>query len=488
MDVNGMALIHRDHSEETTAMNRNEDNPRQPGNSYGGPISRRQFLKQMMATGLGLAGVSVGLAGCQTAPATSSATPAGGSTPAPAADTRPLTPTFYQWVEDFHSQSILRINKTFPGLNYQIAPVEGFGIERFVAEGKNKESTWDVYMGMTPFVEMTQLIEADVIEPWDPYIPKDVLNDLIPSIREECSVNGKLYNWPFLLDVCVLGWNSKMTDQAGITSTPKSWDDYLANAKQIMDSKAALYGATFDALGWRSIAPFAHSFSPDVYTPEGLFEFTSEPAIEALMLMKKIMAVSHPDILLAGTSDGGVSGTPDEVAFAARKVGYYTKFQNAILRMSGNWPDPAKVRLAALPSFSGGAGSTVFWTTGATLFKHGQNKEKAAEYIKTLTYDRQLWKESILGTETAHPGQLPPYKSIHAEWEKNKPDWMPDFVPLVRNQLDAARAITTHLFGLTQFLIGKEHWEKYLTGQVSNPKDALQAAKDAVLAELAKKK
>ena len=59
-----------------------------------------------------------------------------------------------------------------------------------------------------------------------------------------------------------------------------------------------------------------HCMSPDVYTSEGLFDFTSDAAIEALMLMKKIMAIANPDILLEGASDGGVNGTPDEVAFA----------------------------------------------------------------------------------------------------------------------------------------------------------------------------
>ena len=73
------------------------------------------------------------------------------------AQDRPLTPTFYQWIEDLHP-GIPAVNAKFPGINYQIAPVEGFGIERFVAEAKNKESTWDVYVGQTPFVEMSAMI------------------------------------------------------------------------------------------------------------------------------------------------------------------------------------------------------------------------------------------------------------------------------------------------------------------------------------------
>src|ERR1700744_3140085 len=119
-----------------------------------GRIDRRQFMTRSLMTGLGLAGVG--------AVAKSSI----GS--ALAAD-RPLTPTFYQWIQDLHP-AIPEVNAKFPGINYQVAPVEGFGVERFIAEAKEKQSTWDVYVGQTPFVEMSAMIKGDVIEPWDKYI------------------------------------------------------------------------------------------------------------------------------------------------------------------------------------------------------------------------------------------------------------------------------------------------------------------------------
>ena len=390
-------------------------------------LTRRQMLR-LLATGTVTAAGGALLAACGgTAPTTPP-----GSAPAQTS-TRPLTPTFYQWIVDLHP-SIPQVNSSFEGLNFQIAPVQGFGIERFVAEAKNKESTWDVYVGMTPFVEMSQLIKADVIEPWDDYIPKDVLDDILPPIREECTVNGKLYSWPFLLDVIGMAWNSNLTDKAGITTVPTTWDEYLANAKQVVDSGAAPYGATYDARGWRSLAPFTHSMSTNVYTPEGLFDFTSEPAVEALILMKKIKDLANPDILNEGTTDGGVNNTPDEGAFAAQQVAYYTKYFNAPLRFAQTGGFSDKLRMAGLPRFANSQGGTVFWTTGACLFKYGKNKEKAVEYMRALTYNQQIWKDSIAGSPTAHPGQLPPYKSIYAEWEANKPDWMQPFVALVREQ------------------------------------------------------
>ena len=128
-------------------------------------------------------------------------------------------------------------------------------------------------MGMTPFVEMTGLIEADVIEPWDDYIPQEILDDIIPSIREECTVDGKLYSWPFVLDIIGTTWNTNLTEAAGITDTPETWDQYLEFAKQVVDSGAAPFGATFDAHGWRSLAPFTYSLSTDVYREDGTLGF-----------------------------------------------------------------------------------------------------------------------------------------------------------------------------------------------------------------------
>jgi ABC-type glycerol-3-phosphate transport system substrate-binding protein len=439
-----------------------------------GQISRRRFMQTMMLAGMGLSGVR-----------------ALGASPF-RQEGRPLTPTFYQWIYNNHPE-VNTLNQNYPNLDAQIAPVEGFDVARFVAEGQNQESTWDVYVGMTPFVEMAALIAADVIEPWDNYISQDVLDDIIPSIREECTVDGKLYSWPFLLDVIVSGSNSSITNAAGLPEAlPTTWDEYLANSQTVVESGAARYGCTFDAHGWRSLAPFTHSLSTDAYynlegDPVPLFDFTSEPALAALELMKQQLDLSSANALQPGATDGGVNQTPDEVAFGAQQVAYYTKYQNAHLRFAGTWTDPAALRLGALPKFADGEGSTVFWTTGACLFKYGQNKEAAAEYMQALTYEPTIWRNSIVGTAEAVPGgQIPPFASIYDDWAANPPDWFESaaWLQLVRAQLDVAKAIPNHAFGLQQFVIGQPEWERYLTGEEPDPMVAMQAAKDAVVAAI----
>ena len=465
-----------------------------------GRIDRRQFMTRMVAAGLGLAGVGAAMAGCAPAPTeapkATEVPPTEAPEPEPEPEGRLLTPTFYQWIVDLHP-GIDAVNAAFPGgVNFQIAPVEGFDVARFVAEAKNEQSTWDVYVGMTPFVEMAALIQAGVIEPWDNYIPKDVLDDLIPSIREECTVDGKLYSWPFLLDIVVSTYNASITDKAGIPDVaPATWDEYLANSKKVVDTEAAIYGCTFDAHGWRSLCPITHTINTDTYymlegddSGQPLFDFTSDYAVQALEIMKGMLDLSSANALQPGTTDGGVNQTPDEVAFAAQRVAYYIKYQNAPLRMATNWDDPSALRISGLPKPEGGTGATVFWTTGACLFKHGQNKEKAAEYLAALTHDPQIWEDSIAGSASGQPGHLPPYKSIYAAWEADTPDWLAaePWVEPVAEQLPVAKAIPNHAFGLQQFVIGQPFWEKYLSGEMDDPKAALQEAKDAVVAEIEK--
>ena len=447
-------------------------------------LTRRQLVRRALGVGLGLPLA----AACSAALITPAVAGAATTAAAQGTPTRPLTPTFYQWIVDLHP-SLPQVNDAFKQtspLNFQIAPVQGFGIDRFVAEARDKSSTWDVYVGMTPFVEMTALIQADVIEPWDSYIPQDVLNDMIPSIRNECTVNGQLYSWPFLLDIITMGWNKGQSDQAGIADMPTTWDMLLADSQKIIDTKAAPYGVVFDAHGWRSLAPITHSISTSVYTSDGFFDFNSDPALQALDIMKKMKAASAPNVLNVGTTDAGVNNTPDEDAFAAQQATYFVKYQNAPLRFAATWPDPSQLQLGPLPKSVGGEGATVFWTTGACLFKYGQNKDKAAEYMKSLTYNDGIWKDSISGTPTSHPGQIPPYQSYYDKWSANQPDWWQSWVPLIHDQLQVAKAIPNQKFGLTQFVIGQPEWEKYLTGEQPDPKVAMRAAWDAVQAEAKK--
>lgn len=402
-----------------------------------------------------------------------------------------LDATYYQWILDLHSP-IETINAEFGAntpLNAQVAPTQGFGIDTFIEEARDQTSTYDMYIGVTPFLEMIQLVDAGVITNWDDYLPEGMLDSLIPAIREEGSYDGKFYVWPFLLDVIVQGWNSDLVAKAELDpeKAPATWDEFLANAKQVVDKGVAPFGLTFDFHAWRSLIPITHSISTDVYDPEtGVFMWNSEPAVAALEIMKQMMPLANPDVLNEGTTDGGVNNTPDEQAFASQQAAYYIKYQNAHLRFAGTWPDPAMLRLAALPKTADGEGGTVFWTTGAVLMNYGGEREAAVQYMQALTNDARIWEHSVQGdaskNETA-VGQLPVYETLWQEYEANRPAWLTDWAFAIKNGLSAARAIQPTKLSISQFTTATPFYVAYLKGEESDAKTALTKAWDAVMAE-----
>lgn len=444
--------------------------------ALSGRVDRRTVMRRAAALGLS-APIAAALAQSSMRPAF-------------AAEDGLLEVTYYQWIVDLHSpvpEINEEFNATYP-IDAQIAPTQGFGIDRFVAEARDEMSTWDVYIGVTPFLEMLPFVNSGVIEPWNPYLPEGLLDSMIPAIRDEGSYNGEFYVWPFLLDVIVQAANAELVTAAGLDPdvAPETWDDLIANAQAVVDSGAAPFGVTFDRLPWRSIIPITHSISTDVYDPDtGLFQWNADATVEALEIMKRMMPLANPDVLNPGQTDGGVNQTPDEQAFASQAVAYYIKYQNAPLRFAGTWPDPSQLRLARLPKTADGVGGTVFWTTGAVLLNYGGDKEQAAAYLDTLTHDQRIWEKSVTGTPPDQPavGQLPVYDTIWEEYRANRPEWLTDWAFSIRDGMENASAIHPTRLGLTQFNVAMPFYLGYLAGEESDAKTALDNAMAAVEAE-----
>jgi ABC-type glycerol-3-phosphate transport system substrate-binding protein len=445
--------------------------------ALSGKLNRREVFQRGIALGvsanvIGMLALNAGkLSNLRTALAAEEGSPSG---------------TFYQWMLNLHP-SFRRVGEAM-GINIEEAPTENFGFDRFVTEANDQTSTWDFYGGVTPFLEMIALSQSGTIEPWTPHLPEGLFEDFAEPTRVEGTYNGEFYVWPLLLDINVMMWNKKIVEAAGLDPNvaPATWDDQIAAAQTIVDSGAAPYGITFDPRDWRSIIPITHSISTDVYDPEtGLFQYASDAAVEALEIMKRMMPLANPDVLNPTSVDNTVA--PDEQAFAAEQVGYYFKYQNAGFQFSANWPDPSQINLGPLPKTADGVGGTVFWDTGAVLFTYGANKAKAVEYLQAIGTDEQMWQESITGNPdegTIPVGQLPILNSVWTAWEASPPEFLAanPWARSVFDSLPNASAIAPTPLGVLQFDTARAEWIKYLSGEESDARTALQKAQDAARA------
>ena len=77
----------------------------------------------------------------------------------------------------------------------------------------------------------------------------------------------------------------------------------------------------------------------------------------------------------------------------------------------------------------------MFWNTGAALFKYGQNKQQAAEYMKFLTYDTRIWQHALGKDVARRVRPALPVQVDWAKWAKTPPTWMADWAFTVRKQL-----------------------------------------------------
>ena len=388
---------------------------------------------------------------------------------------KPLAPIFQNWIVSLHPD-IEAVNDDFrssTALAPVVAPPGGVDVADFVKEAKHRTSTWDTYVGMTPWVDMARLVAKRVIQPWDRYVAADVVADLVPRVRAEASFDDRLYSWPFLIDVVVQGWNGELVERAGLDPMRPvaTWDEYLAGARAVVDAGVAPYGCTFDPRGWRSLVPIAHSFGDELVTEDGLFDFVHPATVEALEIMKRMVELSHPDVLDPEAVLASIS--PDEAMFAAQTVAYYVKYQNAHVRFASGWPDPTRLRLAPLPA-GDGPGGTVFWSTGVTLLRHGRNKRDAAAYANALTHDERIWRQSM-GKGRDAAGQLPAFTTLPG-WDEPTRPWMDAWVPAVTAAMRAATPIRPHALGEEQFKVSRPEWEAYLRGSEPSAHRALARA------------
>jgi hypothetical protein len=165
--------------------------------------------------------------------------------------------------------------------------------------------------------------------------------------------------------------------------------------------------------------------------------------------------------------------TPDEGAFAAGLAAYYVKYQNAHIRNAATWPDPGQLVLARLPRPPGGAGKTVFWTTGIGLVRMGSEHPAAARYARTVTYANDFWAVALGGRGAV--GQLPVFNSLWKRWRDDPPLWL-GWAASVKAQLQHAEAIPASRAGLSQFTRAQLVLDEYLRGEEPNARRALRRA------------
>lgn len=359
-----------------------------------------------------------------------------------------------QIIDTFNKTSKVKaVMETIPGAQYQAK------LNTII----NTSQAPDVFFNwgggsIEPYVKANLLLPLDDMIKANPALKSSFL----PSVFNTAVIDGKSYGIPMRGTQPVMLFNNKSAlTKAGISGSPATWDDLLADVKKL---KAA--GDTPIALGggdqWPTLMWFEYVY--DRVAGPSLFQsalngdknaWASEDSKKALSMLKQLI-----DAGAFGSNYDSVKFTDggSPALLAKGKAGFELMGSWEYSTQNSNDPDFAKngMGYAAFPSVAGGKGDAADLVGNTNNFysvlKKTKHPEAVAQLLKLMYSDEFVQAQLKIGnlpTTTNTPQFLnqavsPTYDQFQYNLVKNAPSfqlsWDQAYPPAATNPMHTAIA------------------------------------------------
>jgi multiple sugar transport system substrate-binding protein len=232
-------------------------------------------------------------------------------------------------------------------------------------------------------VEAPFLMDKNVLEPLDRYISSEFdLPDFEENLLKPFKFQNQIYGLPKDYSTLALFYNKAAFAAAGLTQPPATWDELLADAKQLtvdrnQDGKTDQYG--FGVLpDLPRLVYTLKAFGGAAVDPQGYAAFASDAALQGLGLT---VDQYHRDRTSAQASDVGTNSGSE--MFGQAKAAMVIEGNWAIPFLKETFPE-LEFATAEVPQMNNRPGTMVF-TVGYVMNRQTQHKQAAWELISYLT-------------------------------------------------------------------------------------------------------
>ncbi|MEA3337481.1 MAG: extracellular solute-binding protein [Chloroflexota bacterium] len=339
--------------------------------------------------------------------------------------------------------------------------------QKMQLEAQQGKAPWDIIIGPTPFVEPGTLASLGLLEPLDDLLPQELFDDMYSGVREEIKFtgDGKSYLLPWWSDVFGLIYRPSMLKEAvGTEEPPQTWEELLAYCEKI----EAHYGDEIACIGgdwsWshRLFLPMLGTMTENVFVEPGIFNLEGDGAVQTLELMQQL----YPYMPATAIESLGSSK-----AFQAGGVAMELYWQTQHLRALQAGVPEDDLKIGSFPK--GDFVNTIFWSGGAVIPTHSENKEEAVRFML----------EGLLGDTAVRSSYLDnykivPYRSISEKFAEE--GVLPEWAPSLLEPLDVAQPIPSNSYFLTieQPAFQEELEKMMLDGQ--SPEDTVANLKQRI--------
>ncbi len=261
-------------------------------------------------------------------------------------------------------------------------------------------------------------------------LSKADLDDFFPVALETNrypDLGNKMYSFPFCKSTLMLYFNKRVLAQAGFDGPPKTWDEFLEQARQIK-AKAGkkAYAVSVDC---STFAGMIFSMGGEIVSGKQTL-FDAPAAVKALTLIETMAKEELAYQIAPGGYDDEMALSQDNVAFVMRS----SSGRTSVKQLMGD--DQDKWGMANIPQDDPAKPSTVLYGPNICIFNTTPEQQQAAwAFVKFFT-SPEVSVRWALGT-----GYLPIRKSAASnpdmqkfwnEWPYNRAAF--DCLPFARSE------------------------------------------------------
>ncbi|WP_422770418.1 sugar ABC transporter substrate-binding protein [Plantactinospora sp. WMMC1484] len=264
--------------------------------------------------------------------------------------------------------------KENPEAKVTVTPIPWDGAHDKLATAIAAKQTPDVSLIGTTW--MGEFAKTGGLDP----TPADLVrkDDFYEGAWDTTVVDGTSYGVPWYVETRLFYVNTAVATRAGITSPPKTWEEFKSAVAAMKSRGGAEWGVNLlppgSAIGtWQSVMPFVWSNGGDVAT-DGTFTLDSPQAVEAFAYYKSFFD--------EGLAPKGLPADGLEPAFLRGEIGAFPSgpWHIGVLKEQGGadkftlWTMPAR---QSATSFVGGGDLAVF--------KDAKNRDGAWKFVAYLS-------------------------------------------------------------------------------------------------------
>jgi len=421
--------------------------------------SRRTFLK---LAGTGIAGAA--LAACQPMPAP-------GQGAAPAAQGKVVRIILPSWAtgEIPFDTSARQFNEANPGVSIQIqTDFEGWDTKVLAQISAGKVEWSGAGIASSASSSLPRWILTGMVQPLDDLISAskqkgatDMLTDMLPTLRNASTHEGKFYGIPYSFENISFNWRTDYLAAVGAKEAPKDWETWLAVAKEVKKwgaDKKIIPTAFIEDLD-ASTGSLIYGSLDQPFDDKMILKWESPEAIDALKFYKKMVADEQL------TPPHGFDGWLDAY-YAGQLASVQAQSSRGVWGQLSFGTD--KVMTSPVPTRDGKPhAGTPFWGNCVAVLSKAPYAQEALDYFAyTMGPQNADFQKTVIKT-----GKTPVYESVYKDIINGDPQfriyaWMND----MRDQVDHSVARPFNNY----FSIQDTYYRKYIV-QLVEPGSTMTA-------------